>query len=184
MHAQSAGAKTSLGLRRRGAVRAGAANLDVQAEYRTELFHIRSARCRDAEAIGGLLRELGYAEGADAATVQWVISHPEMDVFVAADSRDRAIGMVSLSHRPQLRMRGRIATIDELVVTREWRGRGVGRELLKRALARAKVLSVRRVELVTHVGKSDVPRRFYEADGLREADAMVLRLLEVDFNAH
>ncbi len=163
--------------------KSGAANLDVQADSRTELFRIRSARRGDAEAIGGLLRELGYAEGADAATVHWVISHPEMEIFVAADSRDRAIGMVSLSHRPQLRMRGRIATIDELVVSRAWRGRGVGGELLKRAVARAKVLSVRRVELVTHVGKSDVPRRFYEANGLSEADAMVLRLPEVDFNA-
>jgi GNAT superfamily N-acetyltransferase len=157
--------------------------LYVQADSRTELFRIRSARRGDAEAIGSLLQELGYADGADTATVHWVISHPEMEIFVAADARDRAIGMVSLSHRPQLRMRGRIATIDELVVSRPWRGRGVGTELLKRAVARAKVLSVRRLELVTHVGKSDVPRRFYESNGLSEADAMVFRLSEVDFNA-
>src|SRR5258707_13519183 len=167
----------------RGCSKSGVAILDVQADSRTELFRIRSARRGDAEAIGGLLQELGYADGADVAAVHWVTSHPEMEIFVAAHPRDRAIGMVSLSHRPQLRMRGRSATIDELVVSRAWRGRGVGRELLKRAVDRAKVLSVRRLELVTHVGKSDVPRRFYESSGLLEADAMVLRLSEVDFNA-
>jgi len=161
-----------------------ATTLELQPERRTDLFRVRSARRSDAEAIKGLLQELGYAEGADSATLHWVISHPEMEIFVATDPRDRAIGMVSLSHRPQLRMRGRIATIDELVVTEGWRGRGVGRELLKRAVARAKVLSVRRLEVVSHATRSDVARHFYESNGFSEADSMVFRFSELDFNTH
>src|SRR5262249_14350178 len=164
--------------------KSGTATLELQTECRTDLFRIRSVRRGDAESIGGLLRELGYADGADAATVHWVLSHPEMEIFVATDARDRAIGMVSMSHRPQLRMRGRIATIDELVVTASWRRRGVGRELLKRAVSRAKVLSVRRLEVVSHVSKSEVARRFSESNGFSEADSMVLRFSELDFTTH
>ena len=44
-----------------------------------------------------------------------------------------------MSHRPQLRMRGRIATIDELVVTEPWRKRGVGKALLEKAIERTSI---------------------------------------------
>jgi GNAT superfamily N-acetyltransferase len=108
--------------------------------------------------------------------VDWIISHPEMEIFIAADSLDKAIGLATLSHRPQLRMGGRMATIDELVVTQSWRRRGVGRELLKRAVERAKVLTVKRLEMMNHAGRSDGARAFYEACGFEEADALVFRL--------
>jgi GNAT superfamily N-acetyltransferase len=68
-------------------------------------------------------------------------------VYVAGDAQDRPIGLLSLSHRPQLRLSGRVATIDELVVALAWRRKGVARALMQRALERAKVLSVKRVEL-------------------------------------
>jgi GNAT superfamily N-acetyltransferase len=76
-----------------------------------------------------------------------VLSHPEAEVYVAADAQDRPIGLLSLSHRPQLRLSGRVATIDELVVSAAWRRKGVARALMQRALERARVLSVKRVEL-------------------------------------
>ncbi|HZH03816.1 MAG TPA: GNAT family N-acetyltransferase, partial [Myxococcaceae bacterium] len=103
-------------------------------------FRIRPGRRGDVEAISNLLVELGYPQGADMATVHWVISHPETETIIAADTADRPVGLLTLSHRPQLRMRGRIITIDELVVQPAWRRRGVARELVKKAMERAKVL--------------------------------------------
>jgi GNAT superfamily N-acetyltransferase len=90
--------------------------------------------------------------------------------------------MVTLSHRPQLRMRGRIATIDELVVTASWRRKGVGRELLRKAIERAKVLSVRRLELLTHPGNVDSAIVFCAACGFTKTDASVLRVTALDFH--
>ena len=78
--------------------------------------------------------------------MHWVISHPEIEIFVAGDPQDRPVGMLCLSHRPQLRLRGRIATVDELVVTETWRRRGVGRALCCTRSSGAKVLSVKRLE--------------------------------------
>jgi len=144
------------------------------------LFRIRPARRGDAEAVKALLGELGYPKGGDAATVNWIISHPEMEIFVASDSLDKAIGVISLSHRPQMRLQGRVASIDELVVTAAWRRRGVGRALVKRAVERAKVLSVKRIELVSHRRRSEAPRAFYEACGLAEADVIAFRLVEIE----
>src|SRR4051794_23543677 len=67
-------------------------------------FRIRPARRGDVESIAMLMGELGYPNAPDAATVHWVLSHPEMEVIVAADSLDKPIGLITLSHRPQLRM--------------------------------------------------------------------------------
>jgi GNAT superfamily N-acetyltransferase len=93
------------------------------------------------------MKEAGFEKGGDAQTVHWLVSHPEIELFVAADRADRVVGLVSMSHRPQLRQSGRIATIEELVVTHEWRRRGVGRALLKHAVERAQVLSVKSLQV-------------------------------------
>lgn len=139
-------------------------------------FRLRNARRGDADAIRSLVTELGYPDAADAQTVAWVISHPEMEIFVAADHMDRAVGILTLSHRPQLRMKGRIATIDELIVSAAWQRKGVGRALILKAVERAKVLGVRRLELSTHRGRGDLVRAFYQACGFTEADSAIMRM--------
>jgi GNAT superfamily N-acetyltransferase len=144
-----------------------------------ELFRIRPARRSDGEAIGSLLEELGYPNAADVGTVHWVSSHPEMEILVATDLRDRPIALLTLSHRPQLRMNGRIATIDELVVASAWRRRGVGQALVKRAVQRARVLSVKRLELVTHGAGEEVVRQFCAACGFQDAETRVMRSSEL-----
>src|SRR5215467_5805648 len=88
----------------------------------TPAFRVRLARRGDGEQLGLLLAELGHAGAGDTATVHWVLSHPEIEVHVAADGSDRPLGLLSFSHRPQLRLSGRIDTLtararehDELV---------------------------------------------------------------------
>ncbi|MBK7865148.1 MAG: GNAT family N-acetyltransferase [Archangiaceae bacterium] len=121
-----------------------------------------------------LLAELGFQ--GDSATVTWIVSHPEMELMVAADGFDKVIGFVALSHRPNLRHGGRIATIDELVVGKAWRRKGVGRELLKRALERAKVLGVKRLEVQSLEANGEEGAPFLKACGMAEAGLHVFKL--------
>jgi N-acetylglutamate synthase-like GNAT family acetyltransferase len=85
---------------------------------------------------------------------------------------------VSFSHRPQLRLRGRVATVDELVVSEGWRRRGVGRALLAQVAQRGKVLSVKQLQLIAPIGVTDETRAFFKACGYAEADSGVFRHLE------
>lgn len=125
-----------------------------------------------------LLAELGHPGAGGTSTVHWVLSHPEIEVHVAADSGDRPIGFLSLSHRPQLRLSGRIATIDELVVLPSARRQGVGRALVQRALERARVLSVKRVDLQLPSEPVEATFRFCEAMGFQDAErGVVTRVL-------
>lgn len=110
----------------------------------TPPFRVRPARRGDAAGIIAILGESGG--GGDAATVSWIISHPEMELLVAADPFDKPVGFVTFSHRPRLQLGGRSGTVDELAVTPSWRRRGVGSALLRRVVERAKVLAVKRLE--------------------------------------
>ena len=143
-----------------------------------EPYRIRPARRGDRESIAALLAEVGYPGTCDSATLSWVISHPEMEVHLAVDPLDRAVGMVSLSHRPQLRLKGRIATIDELVVLPAWRKKGIGKDLLQRAVTRVKVLGCKRLEVCSL--DRGVSAEFMRKLGFVEIDSTVMRLEELE----
>lgn len=135
---------------------------------------MRPARRGDAVHAVAILTEAGTT--ADSHTFTWIISHPEMEVLIAADPLDKPIGLISLSHRPILNLGGRAASIDELAVTQAWRRKGVGRELLRRAVERAKVLSVKRLEVQTFSKLNEEVRAFFLACGFEQADVGVFRL--------
>lgn len=137
-------------------------------------FRVRPARRGDAQGIVSILNDAGAQ--ADSQTFTWIISHPEVEVLVAADSLDKVIGVVALSHRPLLKVGGRAATIEELGVAKNWMRRGVGRELLKRAVERAKVLGVKRLEVETYQGVTPELEAFFQATGFERANVGVFRL--------
>ncbi len=137
-------------------------------------FRVRPARRGDAGPIVSLLGEVGLA--ADPNTVTWIISHPEMELMVAADALDKVVGFITLSHRPVLKTGGRAGSIDELNVAQAWRRRGVGRELLRRVVERAKVLSVKRLEVETYGPVTPELRAFFAACGFEAAEVGVFRL--------
>jgi GNAT superfamily N-acetyltransferase len=99
-----------------------------------------------------------------------------MELMVAADSLDKVIGVISLSHRPLMKLGGRAAMIEELVVAKLWRRKGVGRELLKRAVERAKVLSVKRLEIHSLEAPDQGVLAFMAACGFDQAHIGVFRL--------
>src|SRR5262245_57299717 len=138
---------------------------------------VRRARPGDAHALRRLLRELGYDPGdsrAAAETMAQVVRHPEAAVFVAVEGVD-VVGYVALSHRPQMRLGGRLATIDELVVTESRRGTGVGSKLIEAAVQHARSLHCLRIDVVQRRGRDSYDRQFYQKNGFLESPSAVLR---------
>ena len=139
---------------------------------------MRRARPGDALGLRRLLRELGYEPRDPRATdetIAQVVRHPEAAVFVAVEGID-VLGYIALSHRPQMRLGGRLASIDELVVSEGHRGTGVGTRLLDAAITHARSLHCVRLEVEQRRSRDSYGRRFYQERGLAEVDSAVMRI--------
>lgn len=140
---------------------------------------IRRAVEDDEKAVLTLLFSLGYPniERTIFANVYHdVLQHPEMVIYLAIEENGKALGMMSLSHRPQLRLAGTILCIDELAVLTEARGRGIGQKLLSKARDVAKELGAKRLELHTNRSRESYKRQFYIKNGFLEANSALMRV--------
>lgn len=138
---------------------------------------VRRARPGDASHVFALVEQLGYApdhRGYDETFAQ-VCRHPESAVFVAVSGM-KVLGYLAMSHRPQIRLGGRAAYIDELAVDDKARGQGVGSALLLAALDYATGLGCKRVDLNTSRTRQSYVRGFYKSHGFVEADSALLRM--------
>lgn len=127
-----------------------------------EGVRIRPARRGDRDSIYRLFADQGVVVPAhdQSNTLSWIVSHPEIEVLMAVDPADKGLGMLALSHRPCLKVGGRLATIDSFVVTEPMRRRGIGGELLTRAMERVRMLGCKRVDLaVAEPGAHDFLRK-------------------------
>jgi len=140
---------------------------------------IRHATLGDLHSAASLLRDLGYLDlepALLATTFRSVVQHPEMVIVLAETSDLGVVGLMSISWRPQLRLAGPIATIDELVVAERARGLGVGAVLIRAARAEAARLGARRLELVTNRDRESYRRQFYVKQGFFESNHALMRV--------
>ena len=140
---------------------------------------IRLATENDVQAAFKLMTDLGYPDverARFAKTYHEVLEHPAMLLIVAEDENEEVIGLASISNRPQLRLTRNLVTIDEFVIAAGARGKGAGRELLNAAIAMAKKLGARRLELETNRARESYRREFYIKNGFIEADSAVMRI--------
>jgi GNAT superfamily N-acetyltransferase len=142
-------------------------------------FTIRRALETDEAAAHRLMAELGYSgiNPVDFKKVfAEVLNHRDSFVFLAEADSGRVIGLMSISHRPQLRLAGILVCIDELVIAAEARGLGVGKALLNEAKGIAGQLGAKRLELHTNRGRISYQRAFYVKNGFSESNSAVMRL--------
>jgi len=131
-------------------------------------WRIRPLKRGDRDAAFRLLADDGWiVPGQEQeAVLSWVVQHPELESFVAHDalSYGRLLGMITMSHRPQLRLGGRVASIDLFVVAAEHRHKGIGHDLLSQALRRSEALACKRVEMLLSESR-DERHDFFESYG-------------------
>jgi ribosomal protein S18 acetylase RimI-like enzyme len=92
-----------------------------------------------------------------------VVSDLAYDLYVA-EGGERIVGLVAMSYVRVLPLGGQRARLEELVVSREHRGLGVGRKLVDVALRRARKRGVRVIEARAN---DDGSGRFLDHVGFR-----------------
>ncbi len=141
---------------------------------------IRAATPDDAAAIYMLVRELAQANGEETPVTPEFASQylcaPGCAAFVA-EANGRVIGFLSYYIHPNLYHAGPTALIDELVVSGDMRGAGVGERLVVAAIEAAKRAGCQEISVST-MFKNERAQRFYRRLGFGD-DAL---LLEIHFD--
>lgn len=142
-------------------------------------YRLRPLKRGDREAAFRLLAADGWVVPAmeQEMALSWVVQHPELESFVAHDAvaYSRLYGMITMSHRPQLRLGGRVASIDLFVVAQEQRHKGIGHDLLGQALRRAEALGCKRVEMLLPEPRDDRHGFFENAGFVNNGNDLYIR---------
>ena len=143
-------------------------------------FKIRPLKRSDRDAAFKLLAADGWMVPAheQETAMSWIVQHPEMESFVAHDvaSFSRLFGFITLSHRPQLRLAGRVGCLDAFAVAEEHRKKGVGRELFEQVLRRAEALGCKRLEIALPAARDGRNEFFLERGFVRSGDELLVRV--------
>lgn len=118
------------------------------------------------ELSGSLLDSEGMDPEAVGENLRFMLGY-ESYVVLVAEVGGVAVGLISVSVRRTLLHAGSSAFIDELVVTRQHRGKGVAARLIAGAVDACKGRGCCEVELSTEFSNT-VAREFYRSCGFRE----------------
>jgi GNAT superfamily N-acetyltransferase len=149
-----------------------------------ELIIIESAKIDDLPKIEPLLRDLLDAiddsdkMGTKLAidNCRQMIADPNSYILLARLEKD-IVGLVNFTIRKTILHNAPSALIDELVVAKANRGRGIGRQLIEAAIKKCRELDCCEIEVSTEK-TNEKARAFYKKCGFDE-DAV---LLEYDFD--
>jgi len=122
------------------------------------MIEIRKAALSDEEDVAVLIRELAEAIGVigDVNPVSWystlrkMLASPEWTFMLAEEGKKKA-GLLILLILPSLYYGGSYAAITELVVSKEHRGKGVGRRLVEEAKMLARSLDCAELDVSVEV---------------------------------
>lgn len=127
-------------------------------------MHIRDASAADAQALAGLINELGY-EVSPAGVAERLAEQQAVGLgALVADAGGHVIGCVSWSLMRVLHRPGPVGRVSMLVVSEAARGRGVGKALVAAVETKCAGLGCALVEVTSNL-RRDKAHQFYEGLG-------------------
>jgi ribosomal protein S18 acetylase RimI-like enzyme len=145
---------------------------------------IREATEKDLDRIVELLLQL-YSIVSEKDTLQPEsfrkncrdLLSEKNSFFLVAMEGERLIGFLNFTVRRTCLHPGGSALVDELVVDREYREEGVGRDLIEEAVHRARALGCSEVEVSTEI-ENVRARSFYKKLGFEEIGVLLERAVD------
>lgn len=142
------------------------------------MLEIRDARLEDAPALVPLLGELGYPadEAAARRRLETLLGRDDRAVLLAVED-GRVVGFGTVHLLPVIHEDAPRGQLTALVVAEPARGRGIGRELVRRLEGFARARGVRRF-VVTTANHRARTHAFYEELGYEWTGRRYVRSLD------
>ena len=141
----------------------------------TREITIRTATADDDEAVLALIPELfdepgrqapGYTEERGRQGIRRAIGEPDSDILLAVDG-ERLVGLASVYADIQSIRYGPRCWLQDLVVSKDARSKGTGKQLLDAATDWARARGCTHLQLSSGLGRVDA-HRFYRREGMGE----------------
>lgn len=110
------------------------------------MIGIRKATIEDEAAVFNLLKQFPPGDTPPERPVNWqgragafreIVENEEKGTILVAEEDNEIAGVITLSYPAAIRCDGIYTCIEEFIVSRKMRGRGVGGQLLEAAIAEA-----------------------------------------------
>jgi len=146
------------------------------------MITIAPATSADIPALCQLLNELFTQEAefkpdqqAQYRGLASIIDYPEVGRILVAQQQGVVIGMVNLLFTVSTALGGRVALLEDMVVTASHRNLGIGRQLLEQAIELARCNGCQRITLLTDQSNL-MAQCFYQKQGFEVSTMLPLRL--------
>jgi GNAT superfamily N-acetyltransferase len=108
-------------------------------------------------------------DGHVESSLRGILAHPDQGIVLVAGLDERPAGVAYVSFARPLEHRGEVAWLEELYVSPESRGRGIGTRLLREAIARAEARGCVSLELEVKRGHERA-LNLYGREGFRDLE--------------
>lgn len=110
------------------------------------------------------------------AGLEQIISNPLIGEILVMKVDERVVGMVSLLYSISTALGGKVAILEDMVVDKEFRRKGFGKELLLEAIAFARQRGCLRLTLLTDFD-NEAAIKFYQGAGFNISKMIPLRMV-------
>ena len=104
-----------------------------------------------------------------------ILANPDVGTILVARKSNRIIGMVNLLFTISTALGGRVAILEDMVVSPTERGSGIGSSLLDAAIVTARENGCKRITLLTD-GSNEIAHQFYKKHGFNFSQMVPFRL--------
>ena len=146
-------------------------------------MEISPASTADIPALSALLSILFTQEAdftpndeAQRRGLARIINNPDIGLIVVARQNGKVVGMVNLLYTVSTALGERVAILEDMIVSPDARGAGIGSSLLEQAIHLARVSGCKRITLLTDSSNKSA-QRFYQQHGFGFSAMVPLRLL-------
>lgn len=141
-------------------------------------MNIRKAEMNDIVALAELHRGEGWCYDEEVVLRDYWDDSFDKESILVAEVDGKIVGTVEISKAYKARF-GFFAVLRRLVVHPSYRGKGIGRELMKEALEESRKMGCNAIELSVDPENTQ-PHRFYESLGFKDDRKEIIMVKSLD----